>query len=106
MTDNVVSFAPKEEAQPHITGEAICGGCKHVWIAVVPSVEGELEPFECPECSCVKGRFRYEYSAPPGGSVYQHHCGGKDMFIMKRTATSQPAVHCRRCGDEATGWFE
>jgi hypothetical protein len=41
------------------SGEAICLGCKHQWVAVVPYNESL---FECPSCGVFKGVFKYGYS--------------------------------------------
>lgn len=85
------------------SGAAICRGCRHEWAAVT---EGDGIDLECPECASMKGTFRWPYGPDTGQLGFQCNCGCDDFFIMKRNANSAPAVFCRNCGDEATGWFE
>jgi len=97
---DIVELKP---AKKHRSGQAICRGCRHEWVAVT---EGDGIDLECPECSTMKGTFRWPYGPSEGQLGYQCNCGCEDYFIMRRDHQSVAGVFCRNCGDEATGWFE
>ena len=44
-----------DEHRPHVTGKVQCLHCGHIWVAVVPEVDGKpprvsLEGLQCPNC--------------------------------------------------------
>lgn len=86
---NVVDLV---QPKRHRTGEAICRGCRHEWVAVA---EGDGLELECPECHTMKGVFKWPYGPSEGQLGYQCNCGCDDYFIMKRTAQSVAGVFCR-----------
>ena len=102
MTGKVVSLGERRK-ELHSTGEAVCGNCKHEWVAVVPAGETQLE---CPECSTHRGAFKYPFGPCEGDESFQCDCGSKDFFIMRKAGHVNGEVHCRGCGMEALGWFE
>lgn len=79
----------KEQEQEHISGEAQCLGCQAKWYAVAPA---DVEFFECPECSLMKGVFSY----PVVYCDYDHwECGcGNDLFHI-----TEDGAYCPGCGD-------
>lgn len=97
--DNVVSLFPTAK---HRSGQAICNGCRHEWIAVI---EGDAIELECPECLTMKGHLKWPYGACSGQYIFTCKCGCEDFFIMARTETATAAVYCRNCGDEKEEWW-
>lgn len=101
MSLKVLEFKRRDE--PHASGVAICGNCKHEWVAVAPAGQRNLE---CPQCSTERGAFKFPYGPNDGCEGYQCNCGSEDFFIMRRGSQGNGAVYCRGCGSETTGWFE
>jgi len=93
MSDNnVVSFADKKlEKEPHIAGEAICGGCKHTWVAIAPEV---VQHLECPACGTHRGLWKYNF-APEWATLECPECEGH-VFMVSITG-----VFCIGCGTSA-----
>lgn len=90
-------------AQRHRSGKAICRGCKHEWVAVVTDEDGT--ELECPECSTMKGTFKWPYAPCEGQFAFVCACGCEDFFIMARTEKGDASVYCRNCGDEKIEWW-
>jgi hypothetical protein len=67
---SVVEFKQREE--PHQSGEAVCISCRHKWVAVAPVGTWLLE---CPQCTAVKGVFRWPTGADEGDSLFVCKCG-------------------------------
>lgn len=86
--------------RPHLCGEAICGQCRHEWVAVAPS--GTTQ-FQCPECKSMRGVLKWPFGPSKGAQEFMHSCGGFDFFIQKKPG-EQPDVFCRKCGEVAEYW--
>jgi len=79
-------------ARPHLTGEAVCSGCKHEWVAVLPV---GFEWIECPSCGGSKGLLKH----PCIPDEYWRCKCGSDLFYL------MPAgARCRECALMATDW--
>jgi Zn finger protein HypA/HybF involved in hydrogenase expression len=90
----VLAFKPKEPEVPHITGEAHCLACLHVWVSVAPAGAVWLE---CPNCKAEKGlmRFKCLYEKRP-----HWHCNcGNSLFHV-----TSAGYYCPNCGDWQTGF--
>lgn len=97
---NVIDFnAARIKNQPHVSGEAVCIGCKHRWTAVRKHEPGVLQPWiECPSCGAIKGVF---------ADALLHHtlketlvCGcGCDAYMIARDESKDAFVSCINCGD-------
>lgn len=87
--------AEREASAPHLTGEAKCLACKHVWTAVAPV--GVTSALSCPECAADRGAFMGALS-PPGGYVWRCDCGN-DTFNL-----TPAGPFCLGCGDDVRGW--
>lgn len=74
--------------QPHLSGDAVCIGCKHTWVAVAPVGTYELE---CPECRAMKGVFSYPVV---GESYWECSCGSRYFSVSGETFN----VLCAKCG--------
>lgn len=82
-----------DDKRPHLSGNAKCLGCGHIWVAVAPIGTIWLE---CPNCSSIKGRHIY----PVERSVDRWVCNcGNDLFYM-----SINGVYCPNCGEWQTGF--
>ena len=64
----------------HLSGEAICLDCGHVWIAVAPVVDGYMSWLECPACKLVRGRFKFPIERD--GLQWRCQCDN-DLFHLK-----------------------
>lgn len=84
---NVIELSPKKEK--HISGEAFCTGCGHVWAAAAPVGTTELD---CPSCFGSKGIFRHPV-APE--NIWKCDCGNLLFYI------SPDGCMCRECGKMA-----
>ncbi|MGE8453494.1 MAG: hypothetical protein ACN6OP_23365 [Pseudomonadales bacterium] len=100
MAAEILQFKPMTVTT---TGTAICCGCKHEWVAVT---EGDGLQLECPECSTMKGHFKWPYGAAEGQYLFVCRCGCEDFFIMSKTENGIASVYCRNCGDEKHEWWE
>jgi hypothetical protein len=82
-----------DDHRPHVTGPAICLGCKHKWIAVRLSKEEAWdESFECPECHLFKGVPEGLFSPSVGSTRFVCPCGCDIFFVLKDW------YMCRNCG--------
>jgi Zn finger protein HypA/HybF involved in hydrogenase expression len=77
-----------EPEETHVTGPALCLGCRHKWHAVRPT---GVHEFECPSCSASKGiglglvfrsdelhwvcKCGNEYFLVTGARIYCPNCG-------------------------------
>jgi hypothetical protein len=86
--------------RPHLSGEAICGQCRHTWVAV--ALSGTTQ-FECPECKSSRGVLKWPFGPSKDALEYRHRCGGFDFFIQKKP-NCEPEVYCRKCGELAEYW--
>ena len=92
----VVSFAAaKAEREPHLSGEALCIGCRHKWVAVAPVGVWQLE---CPECSSMKGIWRNPIGADEVDSFFSCTCGCEAMTAYFRQCVFH--LKCMSCGTE------
>ena len=96
-------IVPLKREEPHLSGEAVCTGCGHEWVAVAPVGMTQLE---CPECGSSKGLFKHPFGPAEGELSYECSCGSDLFFIKKTKHQASGAVYCRGCGVEAVGWFE
>lgn len=73
MTGKLVTLFPPANDQQDDggwgEGKAMCGNCRHEWIAVSPI--GAL-PLECPECGSVKGMWKNWFSRGFGDEEHPH----------------------------------
>jgi hypothetical protein len=77
----------REERSPHLSGRAVCIGCKHVWQAVAPVGTVELE---CPACGLEKGR----YAGLVETATRRWTCNcGNDLFHI-----TTDDIYCVGCG--------
>lgn len=84
----VIDFmAAKRERDPHSTGLAVCLDCKHEWTAIVPAGTIWLE---CPACSLVRGRFKYNHERE--GDHWHCYCGN---YLF---AVTEEGTYCPNCG--------
>ena len=85
----IIEFNRKEEKTPHCAGDAVCIGCKHKFVAVVPV--GEVG-FSCPECESNRAIF-----VNPVAPDVAWACGcGSLLFFV-----TQDGCMCRECGKYA-----
>lgn len=94
VNDNVMSLEEAREARkPHVSGIAICGGCKHQWSAVAPLVtEADLE---CPACGAMRGIWCHNFGPEDGQSrLFCTQCGGQMFYVLLRYNL------CVRCGHQ------
>ena len=54
MAEILSLAAAREERAPHLSGRAMCLGCRHAWQAVAPVGTVILD---CPKCGLEKGRY-------------------------------------------------
>lgn len=84
---NVVEF--KKPSEPHGSGEALCIGCGHTWVAVAPI---GVTRFECPNCHAEKGLWKFEFKPSVGQLVRECNCGNQLFYLT-------PDGHmCANCG--------
>lgn len=94
--------ATAEDERPHLSGEAVCGFCNHVWVAIRPTGEIDKPPpnelyLECPACHAYKGVFRrfVGYSDCPSWTCLS--CG-RHLFTIVIAKGETPCVVCVECG--------
>jgi hypothetical protein len=97
---SVVELKPKTR---HSVGDAICGNCRHEWVATAPAGTTQLE---CPEYATHRGAFKHPFGPCEGDESFKCNCGSFDFYISRKPGHASGAVYCRGCGNEATGWFE
>lgn len=91
----VVEFARRDDADEHLSGEAVCGACGHEWQAVA-SVGVVI--LECPECNRAFGSFKH--AVDPPDDRWQCNCGERLFWLTPRGAM------CRTCGVISSDWAE
>lgn len=84
----------RTKAEPHISGLAICLGCRYEWIAVAPTATTVLD---CPSCSCEKGVFQ-GLPLPADRVVWTCRNCACDYFRI-----TPQEIMCAHCG-EAQRW--
>ena len=84
---NVVDL---ESRRPHFSGECICSGCGHKWIAVAP-MTADKEMLECPSCRRNLGMTKAPFVPE---TFFECKCGSS-LFYVTHTG-----VQCRKCGNE------
>lgn len=101
---DIIQF-PGNQLESTSEGECVCSNpnCKHEWIGDAPAGATQVE---CPKCYTMQGHFKWPFGAQPDELAYECNCGCEDFFIMKKSMSHSPAVYCRGCGCEATGWIE
>ncbi len=99
MSGEIVTLSEARQAreaeQPHLTGDAKCLACRHIWTAVAPV--GSTSSLQCPSCGTDRGVFAGAIT-PPGGHVWRCDCGN-DTFNL-----TPAGALCLGCGDYAKGW--
>jgi hypothetical protein len=91
----VVEFKPRASSEEHISGEAICVGCKHQWVVVAPTGTVDLE---CPSCGAFRGVYKYPVVTKEGSEEFVHSCGCK-YFQLERIAPEEYGhLRCIGCG--------
>lgn len=93
----VIPFKPREKADPHLAGEAICIGCQHTWAAVAPVGTWQLE---CPSCHSSKGIWRNPVGGIEGDTVFTCQCGCQALVAYRRDRLFY--LKCMSCGIEQT----
>lgn len=86
--------SPKDAAEPHLTGPAVCGACQHEWPAIVPVGTTSLE---CERCKRMWGTFKHQV-APQ--AAWRCNCGELLFWLTPNGAM------CRRCGVISIDWAE
>ena len=84
---NVVEF--KKLGSQHISGEAICIGCKHEFVASAPVGTHELD---CPQCLGNKAVFKYSITRPDE-ELFKCSCSS---FVFNVTRNG---IYCINCGN-------
>lgn len=98
---NVVSFQQaREERSPHYCGQAVCLQCRHEWEAVAPAGTTEME---CPECSLLRGVWKYNFGPDEGDQYLICDCGNDHLSAYRRKG--QVWVKCMACGSDLTTAF-
>jgi hypothetical protein len=93
--EKVIAFPKKEDPiDPHMTGEARCLSCKHIWQAVAPIGATWLE---CPSCMLMRGRFIYPIEHNEG-LRWSCDCGN-DLFFV-----TPDGIYCPNCGEWQSGY--
>ena len=86
---DVLPFRAREPKKQHGIGEAFCIACGHVWTAVASTGTIDLA---CPNCSTMKGKWRFEFKPRPGQQVRECECGNQLFYLT-------PDGHmCANCG--------
>jgi hypothetical protein len=94
----VLKFKPPEREEPHLSGEAVCIGCKHQWVAVAPLGTWQLE---CPSCGSMKGIFRLPVGAERGKDLeFACTCGCVALTAYMRHGKFW--LGCMSCGADCT----
>lgn len=89
MTANIIAFPGVNSDDRHISGKAHCLHCGYEWEAVAPEGTTWLA---CPECTALKGIFKYPPCVPEGGLVRECQCGNQLFYLT-------PEGHlCPMCG--------
>lgn len=92
----IVQFRQKpvcdDPGTPHLTGQAICGNCRHEWVQVA---EVGTTTLDCPECKRTWGVFKN--MVEPKFS-WRCNCGEQLFWLTPDGAM------CRRCGGITTDW--
>lgn len=92
--NNVIDLAKiKEERSPHLSGNAVCIGCKNQWVAVAPVGTVDLE---CPNCSLPQGRFMQ--LVQDDDLHWTCNCGNQFFHI------TQKRTYCVVCGNTTSGF--
>lgn len=89
MTNKIIQFPVRE--MPHMTGEAVCLQCKHEWQAVTPI---GITEFECPNCSVMKGVFKYNCQPDGEKKIFMCNCGNTYFVVTENSHL------CALCGVE------
>lgn len=76
-----------------MAGTAICSACHHEWLSVAPTGTMELE---CPECSTMKGRFKFDCAPPEGTLSWTCNCGNQLFNVL------EDGIFCPNCGNYQT----
>jgi hypothetical protein len=77
----------------HLSGQALCLGCKHEWVAVQElTSEGYRGDLECPACSGHRGQYVWPFQGPPSERVWTCDCGSV-VFML-----TEPGTRCVGCG--------
>ena len=93
----VIPFHRPEKEDPHLSGEAVCIGCRHEWVAVAPVGTWQLE---CPSCSTFNGIWRYPVGAQEGDAYFRCDCGCEALTAYKHHGMFH--LKCMSCGLEQT----
>lgn len=81
-----------EEYRPHLTGEAVCSCCGHIWVAMAAVGTWQLQ---CPRCTTMKGLWKHPYAPEV---FFECDCGGSLYYIVP------DGLRCRECGEAANGF--
>lgn len=92
---DVVQFP--EPVDYHLSGEAVCLGCRHKWVCVAPVGVSVLE---CPSCGCMKGIFRQLVGPGKEDSYFVCKCGCEAMTVY--FTKGRTVIGCMSCGIDHT----
>lgn len=79
----------RQEVEQHGVGAAFCIACDHVWQAVAPTGTTTLE---CPSCSAMKGKWKFEFYPSTGQMVRECGCGNQLFYL------THEGHLCANCG--------
>lgn len=89
---NIADARARAARAPHCSGPAICLGCKHEWVAAVPSEQSQ-EDLECPACHVLRGVWKRNFGPVNAEPRYVcSHCSSQYFYVL--TA----GVLCVGCG--------
>lgn len=94
---DILQFRKPEPDEEHLSGEALCIGCRHKWVAVAPVGTWQLE---CPSCGAMKGVFRLPVGAQEGDLYFSCACGCEALTAYKREGKFW--IRCMSCGEDKT----
>lgn len=98
---SVVEFKrPEKPTKPDeewASGEAICIGCRHKWVAVSPVGTRWLD---CPSCGAMKGIYAKPFGATEGDTSFTCNCGCEAMNAYYHEGLFY--FRCMNCGADHT----
>jgi hypothetical protein len=93
----ILKFELPEKTEPHVTGEALCLGCRREWVCVAPVGVFRLE---CPSCGLMRGVFKQKVGAGPDEKNIICMCDC-EYFVMIRKKDHN-YILCSNCGNDVT----
>jgi len=94
---SVVPFQRPEKPEPHMSGQAVCIGCRHEWVQAAPIGTWQ---YECPNCGAMKGLFKHPVGAIEGDLAFVCNCGCEALTAYQRYGKFW--LRCMACGVDHT----